>query len=81
MLKPQREGGGNNLYGDAMCTRLREPEGLEAFILMQLIRPPQQPALMLREGKCIEVPPHTAMKKLRNRDSRVGTARHKMVLE
>lgn len=55
VLKPQREGGGNNLYGDEMCERLKCAEGLDAFILMQLIRPPKQPALMLREGKCIEV--------------------------
>ena len=40
VLKPQREGGGNNLYGPELAARLREREGLAAFILMQRIRPP-----------------------------------------
>ena len=66
VLKPQREGGGNNLYGDEMCERLKSPEGLDAFILMQLIRPPKQPALMLREGKCIEVRHPTSAFSLRS---------------
>ena len=40
VLKPQREGGGNNLYGPELAERLRRREGLAAFILMQRIRPP-----------------------------------------
>ena len=40
VLKPQREGGGNNLYGKALLDRLQDTRGLEAFILMQRIRPP-----------------------------------------
>ena len=40
VLKPQREGGGNNLYGDQLQQRLRDPKGLAAYILMQRIRPP-----------------------------------------
>ena len=40
VLKPQREGGGNNLYGGELAARLRQREGLAAFILMQRIRPP-----------------------------------------
>ena len=40
VLKPQREGGGNNLYGAAAAERLRDPRGLAAYILMQRIRPP-----------------------------------------
>lgn len=40
MLKPQREGGGNNLYGQAILDRLKDTKGLAAFILMQRIRPP-----------------------------------------
>ena len=40
VLKPQREGGGNNLYGPELAARLRERKGLAAFILMQRIRPP-----------------------------------------
>jgi glutathione synthase len=40
VLKPQREGGGNNLYGEALQAQLRRGEGLAAYILMQRIRPP-----------------------------------------
>jgi len=40
VLKPQREGGGNNLYGAELAARLRSRGGLAAFILMQRIRPP-----------------------------------------
>lgn len=40
VLKPQREGGGNNLYGPAILDRLQDTKGLAAFILMQRIRPP-----------------------------------------
>lgn len=40
VLKPQREGGGNNLYGDALAQRLRGTKDLAAFILMQRILPP-----------------------------------------
>ena len=40
VLKPQREGGGNNLYGAELAARLRSRDGLAAFILMQRIRPP-----------------------------------------
>ena len=40
VLKPQREGGGNNLYGAELAARLASREGLAAFILMQRIRPP-----------------------------------------
>lgn len=41
MLKPQREGGGNNLYGEDLQRRLLEGgEGLAAFVLMQRIKPP-----------------------------------------
>ena len=40
VLKPQREGGGNNLYGEALKGRLQDSKGLAAYILMQRIRPP-----------------------------------------
>ncbi len=50
VLKPQREGGGNNLYGDEMVARLRQRAGLGAFILMQRIRPPLNRALFMRAG-------------------------------
>lgn len=40
VLKPQREGGGNNLYGPQILERLSQRRGLAAYILMQRIRPP-----------------------------------------
>jgi hypothetical protein len=41
VLKPQREGGGNNLYGEELRARLAEGgDGLAAFVLMQRIKPP-----------------------------------------
>ena len=51
VLKPQREGGGNNLYGDDMVSRLRDGTGLGAFILMQRIQPQKHRALFMRLGK------------------------------
>ena len=51
VLKPQREGGGNNLYGEEMRQRLAEGGGLEAFILMERIRPRiQEAAHVMRNG-------------------------------
>ena len=52
VLKPQREGGGNNIYGSAMAERLSAPSpDLGAFILMQRIRPAVHPALFMRAGQ------------------------------
>ncbi|GAX73563.1 hypothetical protein CEUSTIGMA_g1014.t1 [Chlamydomonas eustigma] len=51
VLKPQREGGGNNLYGADLVSRLSQPEGLSAFILMQKIRPPAQSSVLVRNGQ------------------------------
>ena len=50
VLKPQREGGGNNFYGDALATMLLESEAkdLADLILMQRIMPPFQPAWLVR---------------------------------
>lgn len=44
VLKPQREGGGNNLYGEEMVQALRTmtPDQLAAYILMEKIKPPEQ---------------------------------------
>lgn len=55
VLKPQREGGGNNVYGAALAARLADPDpravaGLGAYILMQRIRPRPFPALLMRAG-------------------------------
>ncbi|GAB4819324.1 hypothetical protein N2152v2_006370 [Parachlorella kessleri] len=51
VLKPQREGGGNNLYGDELRARLQQGgPGLAAFVLMQRIKPPVNRSIMVRNG-------------------------------
>ncbi|EMS50876.1 Glutathione synthetase, chloroplastic [Triticum urartu] len=55
VLKPQREGGGNNIYGDNLretLIRLRKDGSNEiaAYILMQRIFPPTSPSYLVREG-------------------------------
>ncbi|XP_042518440.1 glutathione synthetase, chloroplastic-like [Macadamia integrifolia] len=57
VLKPQREGGGNNVYGDNLRETLLklENEGSEerdAYILMQRIFPSASPAFLVRDGVC-----------------------------
>lgn len=60
VLKPQREGGGNNLYGQELVEQLRRGlaadggEGLAAFILMQRIVPPPQRTVFVRSGEWYE---------------------------
>jgi glutathione synthase len=51
VLKPQREGGGNNLYGDEIVHALQTMTAseLSAFILMERIRPPHQQAVLVRD--------------------------------
>eukprot|EP00775_Hariotina_reticulata_P013550 gene13550-13677_t len=55
VLKPQREGGGNNLYGQELVQALQDGlaaggEGLAAYILMQRIIPPPQRSIFVRGG-------------------------------
>ncbi|KAL2486726.1 Glutathione synthetase [Abeliophyllum distichum] len=55
VMKPQREGGGNNIYGDDVRETLRrmEKEGSDedaAYILMQRIFPTLSPAVLMRQG-------------------------------
>nr|KYP71257.1 hypothetical protein KK1_010506 [Cajanus cajan] len=55
VLKPQREGGGNNIYGDALretLLKLQESGSREdaAYILMQRIFPASSPAILVRNG-------------------------------
>jgi glutathione synthase len=64
VLKPQREGGGYNFYGDQLVQKLRENivsgrtdedsielgSDLSEFILMERLFPPQQTAVLLRAG-------------------------------
>ncbi|XP_021278111.1 glutathione synthetase, chloroplastic [Herrania umbratica] len=57
VMKPQREGGGNNIYGnDVKETLLRlQKEGSEedaAYILMQRIFPTVSPTILMRDGIC-----------------------------
>jgi len=45
VLKPQREGGGNNFYGEDIVPKLKEICGtseMDAYILMDRVRPPAQ---------------------------------------
>ena len=53
VLKPQREGGGNNLYGDDLKRALEtlSPQDRAAFILMDRINPPMKTATLVRDGE------------------------------
>lgn len=58
VLKPQREGGGNNIYGDNLretLIRLRKDRSNEiaAYILMQRIFPPASLSYLVREGTLV----------------------------
>ncbi|KAL2020260.1 hypothetical protein VTK56DRAFT_8584 [Thermocarpiscus australiensis] len=52
VMKPQREGGGNNVYRHAIPARLREvpPAHWGSYILMELITPPPVANTILRNG-------------------------------
>jgi glutathione synthase len=53
VLKPQREGGGNNVYGDNVRTAvmgMKDSEERSAWILMERILPPVQQNYMVRPG-------------------------------
>eukprot|EP00283_Hemiselmis_rufescens_P027054 CAMPEP_0173448260 /NCGR_PEP_ID=MMETSP1357-20121228/40390_1 /TAXON_ID=77926 /ORGANISM="Hemiselmis rufescens, Strain PCC563" /LENGTH=486 /DNA_ID=CAMNT_0014414751 /DNA_START=163 /DNA_END=1623 /DNA_ORIENTATION=+ len=56
VLKPQREGGGNNLYDQDMKQALEtmSDHELQAFILMDIIQAPQSPAVFMRDGQMVE---------------------------
>lgn len=58
VIKPQREGGGNNIYGEAVADALREMSASErqAHILMERIRPRSLPCTMVRGDTCVTVP-------------------------
>ena len=59
VLKPQREGGGNNLYGEALSAFLRENDGsdvLSGYVLMQRIFPKNGSTAFFRNG-AVEVLP------------------------
>jgi len=53
-LKPQREGGGNNIYGDDIkpfLENIRDSDERNAYILMDRIQPPLTTNYMVRPGK------------------------------
>ncbi|OAY42222.1 glutathione synthetase, chloroplastic isoform X1 [Manihot esculenta] len=57
VMKPQREGGGNNIYGDDVKENLRRlqrerTEENAAYILMQRIFPIVSPVFLVRNGIC-----------------------------
>lgn len=54
VLKPQREGGGNNLYDGDLVKALDEESDLSAYILMQRIVAPIRKSFLLRNGECVE---------------------------
>ncbi|KAF9319995.1 hypothetical protein BG003_007521 [Podila horticola] len=53
VMKPQREGGGNNIYGKDIQAALRtlSAEQRNAYILMDIIRPPITKNVLLRKGE------------------------------
>ena len=54
VLKPQREGGGNNIYREAIPPFLRnlgDERRFRGYILMELIEPPQLKNTILRHGE------------------------------
>ncbi|KAG0329411.1 hypothetical protein BGZ99_002122 [Dissophora globulifera] len=53
VMKPQREGGGNNIYGKDIPVELKKltAEQRNAFILMDIIRPPITKNVLLRKGE------------------------------
>ncbi len=59
VLKPQREGGGNNLYGQDMRQALAVMDESEfpGWILMEYIRPPRSSNFLIRDRQCsVEIP-------------------------
>lgn len=62
-MKPQREGGGNNVYGPAIARALAPPEsgGLShseraAYILMERVFPRPAPTWFVRSGAVARLP-------------------------
>ncbi len=51
VMKPQKEGGGNNLFGDEMKNVLVSNNNIEQYLLMKMIDSPVLKTLMLRRGK------------------------------
>eukprot|EP00929_Paragymnodinium_shiwhaense_P060622 TRINITY_DN30266_c0_g2_i1.p1 TRINITY_DN30266_c0_g2~~TRINITY_DN30266_c0_g2_i1.p1 ORF type:complete len:513 (+),score=86.67 TRINITY_DN30266_c0_g2_i1:113-1651(+) len=58
VMKPQREGGGNNIYGEDIASTLSKLSLQErgAYILMQRIEPQPQEAILTRMGTATHAP-------------------------
>ena len=56
VMKPQREGGGNNFYGEDIPKQLAtlSVEERGAYILMERIRPPPYKNILVRQGVAVE---------------------------
>nr|CAG8468455.1 8035_t:CDS:2 [Entrophospora candida] len=62
VMKPQREGGGNNLYGEEMVNTIKKlksssvssSQELKKYIIMDLIKPPAISNILLRKGELIK---------------------------
>mmetsp|Transcript_6909 Transcript_6909/g.13870 ORF Transcript_6909/g.13870 Transcript_6909/m.13870 type:complete len:467 (-) Transcript_6909:49-1449(-) len=61
VLKPQREGGGNNLYKERMVEKLKvmTREERAGYILMELIKPPKFTNQLIRNGSIVHDGPCT----------------------
>ena len=58
VLKPQRKGGGNNVYGEDIrpfLAKVKSPVERSQYILMDLIHPPITNNYIIRPGKEAEV--------------------------
>ena len=57
-MKPQREGGGNNLYGEDLRDALMSmtPDELESYIIMSRISPKSTEAILVRNGQVLMGP-------------------------
>ena len=55
VMKPQKEGGGHNLYGQSIVDALRRMTAAEraSYILMERIRPVSQSAYLVRKGQVV----------------------------
>lgn len=55
VMKPQREGGGNNFYGEQLAEKLNsmKPAQLSAYILMKRIKPQPLPAVVVKGGQAV----------------------------
>lgn len=58
VLKPQKQGGGNNVYGEDIrpfLAKMKNPEERSGYILMDLMEPPTSSNYIIRPGKKTEI--------------------------